>query len=657
MGHPGAFVADILFSRQPLSLTVGSPIQFLTDLHRRMLTGLCAMLIAVITNAADHSLHTHKQVQILAPGYQALSYKAPRPGDYNLPPIGEAANGILLDSQGLRHCLHDLYRGKVVVLSFIYTSCNDVNGCPLASFVLSQTQRELAENKDLKDAVRLISISFDPANDTPQVMRKYRKIFAKPSVDWRFLTADSETRLEPLLKAYGQSFKKNYDEQGNFTGTFSHILRVFLIDRHKRIRNIYSVSFLHADTLVNDIKTLLLSESGKHAVSRQQATLQKPGDNKQDYTTADYITNSKSLVSPKGKPANLLRFVEAPPRGLPPIPIPTDNPLTHAKVKLGRKLFYDRRLSHNNTISCAMCHIPEQGFTVNEMATAVGIEGRSVRRNAPSLYNVAYATHLFHDGRETTLEQQIWSPLLAANEMGNPSIGYVIERLRSLPEYKSLFGEAFKHRGPGMETIGMAIAAYERTLVSANSPFDRWYFGRQADALTPAAERGFELFNGKGGCSFCHRIDDSYALFTDNKMHNTGIGYLAAFPSQTLKTIPLAPGESISISQTMPFKRNDLGRYEVTQDPDDRWKYKTPSLRNVELTAPYMHDGSIGNLHEVVAFYNRGGMANENLDPLIRPLNLNNSEVNDLVAFLLSLTGDNIDVIVADALAAPIGDP
>ena len=607
--------------------------------------------------AVEHTQHRQSQPQVLAPGYQALGYDAPTPGDYQLPPLGAAADGIVLDSLGVSRHLHDLYRDKVNVLSFIYTTCNDVNGCPLATYVLSQTQKRIARDASLKDAVRLISVSFDPLNDTPAVMREYRKTFAKADVDWRFLTAESDAQLEPLLKAYGQSLKKDYDEAGNFIGSYSHILRVYLIDRSARIRNIYSVSFLHADTMVSDIKTVLMSESGSDSVSHTHSGLQGPGDDKRGYETTGYTTNSKSLLNRQGKAADLLRFVRTPPLGLPPVPSPADNPITGAKVQLGRKLFYDRRLSHNNTISCAMCHVPEQGFTVNEMATAVGIEGRSVRRNAPTVYNIAYATRIFHDGRESALEQQIWGPLLAANEMGNPSVGYVIERLRSLPDYQGLFEGAFNGRGPGMEPLGMAIAAYERTLVSANSDFDRWYFGKQQDTATPAAERGFELFNGKAACSACHTIDARHALFTDNRLHNTGIGYQATFSKPTPKEMPVAPGKSLSVAAVLPHQRNDLGRYEVTQDPADRWKYKTPSLRNVALTSPYMHDGSIRSLREVVEFYNNGGIVNENLDPLVRPLGLTAIEIDDLVAFLLSLTGDNIDVIVADAFAAPVGDP
>ena len=192
--------------------------------------------------------------------------------------------------------------------------------------------------------------------------------------------------------------------------------------------------------------------------------------------------------------------------GLPPVPVPADNALTPAKVALGRKLFYDRRLSLNDTFSCAMCHIPEQGFTNNELATAVGIEGRSVRRNAPTVYNVAYLERLFHDGRETRLEHQVWGPLLARNEMGNPSIGAVIEKIRATPDYAGLFESAFSGRGLAMETIGMAIASYERTLVSGDSPFDRWHYGKDGAAVDEAVKRGFQLFTGKAGCSACHTV-------------------------------------------------------------------------------------------------------------------------------------------------------
>lgn len=620
--------------------------------RRQVLPGWFVTVFFVVSvHAGVHTNHPQDPDQVLAPGYRALSYNAPEAGSYKLPPLGEAADGVLLDSSGTRVNLSDLYGDRFVVLSFIYTSCNDVNGCPLATYVLSQVQKRLARESELIDKVRLISISFDPLNDTPPVMRDYRNRFARAEADWHFLTAESDAGLTHLLKAYGQSLKKDYDAEGNYIGSISHILRVYLIDRSARIRNIYSVSFLHADTLVNDIKTLLLSGQHPEETTPVPSDLQDPGDYKQGYAGANYTTRSKSLLNRQGKPADLMNVVNNPPLGLPPVPVPENNSITLAKVQLGRKLFYDRRLSHNNTISCAMCHVPEQGFTVNEMETPVGIEGRSVRRNAPTIYNTAYEVRLFHDGRETSLEQQVWGPLLAANEMGNPSVGYVIERVRKLSDYKGLFEDAFNGKGPGMETIGMALASYERTLVSANSAFDRWYFGKQENALTAAAKSGFRLFDGKAGCSRCHRIDTEYALFTDNGMHNTGVAYQAAYAS------PVAPEEPVPTAVTMPGEHHDLGRYEITQDPADRWKYKTPSLRNVALTQPYMHDGSIGSLREVVEFYSGGGITNKNLDPLIQSLSLADDEIDDLVAFLVSLTGDNIDILVADAFAAPVGDP
>jgi cytochrome c peroxidase len=380
---------------------------------------------------------------------------------------------------------------------------------------------------------------------------------------------------------------------------------------------------------------------------------QGPGDNRTDYGAPDYESRSISV---------LLTVLKSPPLGLPPIPVPRDNPVTDAKVQLGRKLFFDRRLSLNQTMSCGMCHIPEQGFTNNELATAVGIEGRTVRRNAPTIYNVAYFSHIFHDGREIRLEYQIWQPILASNEMGNPSIGYVIEKIQRLPDYAGLFEKAFEGRGPGIETIGMAIAAYERTLVSANSPFDRWYFGKDRTALSDAAIRGFQLFRGKAGCTACHTIEKDYALFTDDAFHNTGLGWQASVGTATPEVqVRIAPGIKVPVPRSVVESvgerpPSDLGRYEVTQDPADRWRYKTPTLRNIALTAPYMHNGAFGTLKEVIEFYNRGGIPNPLIDPLIRPLGLTQNEMNQIAAFLDTLTGDNVQVLVRDAFAAPIGD-
>ena len=412
--------------------------------------------------------------------------------------------------------------------------------------------------------------------------------------------------------------------------------------------------------LLSPLPVLLLLLPVAQAQSDAQSFQQGPGDFREGYERADYQTNSASLQARRGQEADLLAMLEKPPLGLPVIPVPDDNPVTEDKVQLGRKLFFDRRLSANNTLSCAMCHIAEQGFAQNELKTPVGMEGKSVRRNAPTIYNTAYLNRLFHDGREFSLENQVWAPLLAVNEMGNLSIGTVIERIRSLADYDDLFERAFG-RGPDIQTIGMALASYERTLVSGNSSFDRWYFGKDKTTIGESAQRGFALFRGKARCIACHTVAQKFALFTDDDFHNTGIGYYATMrPASAKLEVLLAPGrlervETDILRATGTEQFHDLGRYEVTGLPADRWRYRTPTLRNVALTAPYMHDGSLPSLRDVLLFYNRGGVPNEVLDPLISPLGLSDAEIDDLLSFLQSLTGSNVDALVSDAFAAPIG--
>jgi cytochrome c peroxidase len=350
------------------------------------------------------------------------------------------------------------------------------------------------------------------------------------------------------------------------------------------------------------------------------------------------------------------RRVAAPPLGLPAVPVPPDNPVTAAKVELGRKLFFDRRLSHNGTMSCAMCHLPEQGFTNTELARPVGVEGRSVRRNSPTLLNVAYMPALFHDGRESSLETQVVGPLVERSEMGNPSIGHVIARIRALPDYRGLFERAFG-AGPSVDRLGQAIASYERTLLSAASPFDRWYYGGETGALSAAAVEGFALFTGKAGCAACHTVGPRHALFTDHLFHDTGLGWYRATvraQAQAPVTVELAPGVSVAVARSLVDSVGepepaDLGRHEVTLDPADVWKFRTPTLRNVGLTAPYMHDGSLRTLVDVVKFYDRGGHQHPGIDARIRPLELSEPEIAALVAFLESLTGDSTDTLAAEA--------
>ena len=334
----------------------------------------------------------------------------------------------------------------------------------------------------------------------------------------------------------------------------------------------------------------------------------------------------------------------------------TSNPSAQ-QADLGKRLFFDRRLSVNGTLSCAMCHIPEQGFTQNQLSTPVGLKGRSVKRNSPTLINVAYRKILFFDGREFTLENQVWSPLLNAREMGNVSIGSVIRRLQDLDDYNAGFNKIYAD-GITATTIGRALAAYERTLIAAGSPFDQWYFGKQVSAVSKAVKDGFALFI-RHGCGNCHTVEDKHAQFTDDDFHNTGIGYARSMLGQVRETKIIQLAETISIQTSGLFKGdslNDLGRYEMTGLATDRWKYRTPTLRNITLTPPYMHDGSLSTLDEVIAFYVNGGIVNDGLDEKIKPLKLNSSEIRQLILFLHSLTSPHVQELIKDARTMAIGD-
>ena len=358
-----------------------------------------------------------------------------------------------------------------------------------------------------------------------------------------------------------------------------------------------------------------------------------------------------------------LARIERPPLGLPAVPIDPDDPPTVAKIALGRKLFSDRRLSVNGTLSCAMCHVPEQGFAVNESRTAVGFEGKTLRRNSPTLLNVAFAGPFFHDGREPALALQPIDVLVNPDEMAMPSLGAVADRLARLNPYPELFERTFGGP-PTAWAFGKAMAAYLQTLVSANSPFDRWHFGGNGEAMSESAIRGFELFTGAAGCVRCHTIADDHALFRDGAFHDTGLGRAASMARSTSREpvqVELAPGVLVPVERSVVQSvgdpvPNDLGRFEVTGDPADRWRFKTPSLRNVALTAPYMHDGSFSTLRQVVEFYRRGGHPHPDIDPMIRPLELDDDEVGDLVAFLESLTGDNVEELVEDARSEAVGN-
>lgn len=332
------------------------------------------------------------------------------------------------------------------------------------------------------------------------------------------------------------------------------------------------------------------------------------------------------------------------PLGLPKWPQGVSWP-SDQEIALGRQLFFERRLSFNDTLSCAMCHLEENAFASNQTARSVGMEGKSLQRNAPSLLNVVYQDLLFHDGHEQRLDWQVWLPLLSPIEMANPSIGVVMSRLKGTNGYVEAFERVYPDEGLTPNTLGKAIAAFERSLVSGSSRFDRYYFGDEKNALNEREIAGLKLFTGKAGCSVCHTLDAESALFSDLEFHNTGIGYKAMFSTPESYTVELAQGVSISVPSREVEEYsdppiNDIGRFAVTHDPDDRWSYKTPTLRDVSKTAPYMHDGSLSTLKDVVEYYNGGGYPAEGLSSRIKPLGLQGSEVEALVLFLKTLEGE-----------------
>ncbi len=303
------------------------------------------------------------------------------------------------------------------------------------------------------------------------------------------------------------------------------------------------------------------------------------------------------------------------------------------QVELGRRLFNEPHLAEDGVVSCSMCHVPEQGFTVNHLPTASGRGGIILRRNAPSLLNISLAKSLFRDGREHTLENQVWGPLLNVEEQWNPSVGDVVSRLRARDHYDKAFRSAFAGQGVSKQLISAALAAYERSLVAGGSPFDQWYFGQSQDALSADARAGFEIFRSSG-CAHCHSIERDHASFSDDSYRNTGVEWARI-------------NGKLGSTKGVP----DVGRYAVTERQGDRYAFRVPSLRNVALTYPYMHDGSLATLRDVVDFYDTGNGEDPQRDSHLRRLNLSDLQKNQLVTFLQSLTSPNADELAKQARA------
>jgi cytochrome c peroxidase len=322
-----------------------------------------------------------------------------------------------------------------------------------------------------------------------------------------------------------------------------------------------------------------------------------------------------------------------------PPAIPDENPLSAAKVTLGQKLYFDARLSADNSVSCATCHDPAKGFADGKRL-AIGIGGKVGARNSPTVLNAAFNDLQFWDGRAPTLEEQAKGPLTNPVEMGMPSNDALVAKLQNISEYPPLFKQAFDTDRITIDNVARAIASYERTVFTFSSPFDRFNAGNKT-AMSESAQRGWELFNNKGRCNNCHGYVASSPTFTDNKFHNVGVAMHAANFAELARKAGQSPDSISDLAHSPGY--SELGRFLVTKEPKDIGAYKTPGLRDVALTAPYMHDGSQQTLEEVIEFYDKGGEDNPYLDGGIRPLKLSAQEKADLVEFLKALTSDDLN--------------
>ena len=349
--------------------------------------------------------------------------------------------------------------------------------------------------------------------------------------------------------------------------------------------------------------------------------------------------------------------VSAAPLGLPPVPIPENNPQTPEKIELGDKLYHDARFSADGKVSCSTCHAQHKGFTDN-LPVSVGFNGLTGTRNAPTVINSAYMKTMFWDGREPDLEGQSKQPPINPVEGGLSDHGVILEVIRNDPEYVGAFNAVFGTGGTGagdisMDHVAKAIASFERTVIAGDSPFDHYYFGGEKDAMSEAQIRGLALFVGKGRCVSCHKIEQTQALFIDNRFHNIGVGFktIGGKEQKTAEAFLKSKREGADVDVTVLTQKtmSELGRFAVSENITEVGAFKTPTLRNVEKTAPYMHDGSLQTLAEVIDFYNNGGRLKKS-DPLsdflsggIRSLDLSDAEKKDLVEFMEALTSPNLD--------------
>lgn len=347
-----------------------------------------------------------------------------------------------------------------------------------------------------------------------------------------------------------------------------------------------------------------------------------------------------ALAEPKsthqiGFPEQLYKFV-----------LPPDNPQTAAKAALGKRLFFDPRLSVDDTVACANCHDPDKGFT-DQLPTSMGVHGKFGKRNAPTVINSMFNIAQFWDGRRPTLEGQARDPILNPIEMGMPDQQSVVEKLNSIPEYQKGFVEIFG-RSPNYDDLVRVIAVYERTQIEFDSPFDRFMAGDE-NALTPQQKRGWAIFNGQARCMTCHGWNPVRPLFTDDRFHNIGVSaHKVSFVPRAREALGLlAKGvtpqeiDRLAIASDL----SELGRFLVTKQPHDIGAFRTMGLRNLFVTQPYFHDGSQATIWDTLDHYNKGGVQNPFLDGGITPLGLSEQQLDDLAAFMLALTSQRYMVL------------
>jgi cytochrome c peroxidase len=314
------------------------------------------------------------------------------------------------------------------------------------------------------------------------------------------------------------------------------------------------------------------------------------------------------------------------------VPVPAANPQTPEKIELGKKLFFDRRLSGDGTMSCSTCHDPEKGFS-DDLAISLSYPTTRNWRNSPTLINVAFQKYLFHDGRAHTLEEQALFPMMSAFEM-NQNLDFVEEEVRTVPEYVEAFRKVFGGE-VSRERIAMALSAFERTIVSVNSPLDRFLNGEKK-ALSPEAKKGYDLFTGKGNCSYCH---DGVNL-ADNKFYALNVP-----ENEEQEKDPRVAATRRFVAKVSHYEdylnlNEDPGRYLVTKDRKDWKAFRTPTLRDIAKTGPYMHNGIFETLEQVIDFYDRGGGKG---NTALKPLHLTADEKKALKAFLVEgLAGEEI---------------